>query len=146
MTKQKMKLPSTAVGRKRLLKLADMLETDASNKSGIRFDFTNWGYVGDAQNMVSCGTSACAMGLAAVSGAFRRQGLDCRIKQDGAIEIIFGKTKSPIRASARLFHISEGQATRLFALSLGLSYLHGARAERAVAKRIRDFVAGKTSP
>lgn len=130
----------------RLLKLADLLEADAKNKKGIKFDFLNWGLVADTDKPMSCGTRACAMGLAALSGAFKRQGLTCRVKSTGAIVISHSGTSSPIRAAARLFNIKEFEAVYLFASSWELPEVSGAAAERAVAKRIRKFVAGKASP
>jgi hypothetical protein len=80
-----MKLPSTPTGRKRLLKLADLLEKDAKNKKGIKFDLSYWAkpaknigknmsFSSTATIPMNCGTAACAVGLAVISGIFKRQG------------------------------------------------------------------------
>lgn len=153
---QKVKLPSTAVGRRRLLKLADLLEADAKNKKGIRFDLSTWANVDpSAEPSVSCGTTACAMGLAAISGAFKRAGLsygpvDCGIENcglcAGKMEVRLGRDTG-FDAAMVLFDVNTDEAGWLFA---GSSYpedkIQGAAAERCVAKRIRDFVAGRASP
>lgn len=72
-------------GKRRALKLADLLEKDAKNKKGIRFDLSTVftataleegkDIPSDYVPEVSCGTTACAMGLAAISGEFKRAGL-----------------------------------------------------------------------
>ena len=56
------------MNKKRLLKLADLLEADAKNKKGIKFDYWATANLADPKEPISCGTSACAMGLAALSG------------------------------------------------------------------------------
>lgn len=145
-TKSKVKLPSTAVGRRRLLKLAGLLEADAKNKKGISFDLSLWG-VADSENPKSCGTRACAMGLAVVSGAFKAAGLRNFEGSDSnhltpAIGSVWG-----IEAAAILFSIHKDEAEFLF---YDDNYVDdptkGAAGERAVAKRIRQFVAGKAKP
>jgi hypothetical protein len=62
-----------------LLKLADLLEADANNPHGVRFNLGTWITTskGSAPEM-SCGTQACAMGLAAISGIFKDEGLTYR--------------------------------------------------------------------
>ena len=74
-----------------LLKLADLLEADANNPTGITFDLGTWGCptqdvdydtfakgILDKSVPVSCGTTGCAMGLAAISGIFKDEGLTYR--------------------------------------------------------------------
>ena len=65
------------MNKRRLLKLADLLEADAENKTGVQFDLKGWGHSHDDDTpvAVSCGTTACAMGLAVLSGAFADAGL-----------------------------------------------------------------------
>jgi hypothetical protein len=62
------------VNKKRLLKLADLLEADAKNRKGIKFDLgtvamssaEDGNFIkGELEPSVSCNTVACAMGLAA---------------------------------------------------------------------------------
>lgn len=126
--------------KRRLLKLADLLEADAKNKKGIKFDLGTWGTIGDEEKPLSCGTTACAMGLAAVSGAFSRQGL----KHDpDYYRITFlwkGSRIDGLPAAQKLFDISMRQAEEFF-LPNGDHPIDGAKAEKALAQRIRDFVA-----
>lgn len=133
------------MNKRRLLKLADLLDADSKNKKGICFDFTLWGEVEDEHNPVSCGTTACALGLAAVSGVFKKQGLKYRVR-GGCLGIGFKRTWHPATVAARFFDITLSDAYELFVHSSGLPSAAGAKAERAVAKRIRNFVAGKASP
>lgn len=69
------------MNKRRLLKLADLLVKDARTKKGIRFSMD---VVIARKNpeagavKMDCGTTGCAMGLAAVSGAFKRAGLSCK--------------------------------------------------------------------
>lgn len=126
--------------KRRLLKLADLLEADAKNKKGIRFDLLSWGHVNDPDEVLSCDTTACAMGLAAVSGVFRRQGLKCRIRK-GVINIGFGRSWDAMKATQRIFQITRDDTHDLFITAWNLPAISGAEGERAVAKRIRDFVA-----
>ena len=123
--------------KKRLLKLADLLEADAKNKKGIKFDMGTWG-VTEYGNL-SCGTQACAMGLAALSGAFKRQGLRAEI-YFGDVTVHFGEYEG-FAAASELFGISGGDACWLFSSSYYDGAMIGAKAECIVAKRIRAFVA-----
>jgi hypothetical protein len=146
------------MNKRRLLKLADLLEADAKNKKGIKFDLGTVGRpsdseknfkVGELEPAVSCNTAACAMGLAAISGAFKRQGLSFVITRFGDINCtIDGRGHFYATAAERLFEISEPEAMFLFSPSeyCDEEPTTGAKGERFVAKRIRDFVAGKVSP
>lgn len=137
------------MNKRRLLKLADLLEKDARRKRGIRFNMRTWGNINNPKKPLSCGTQACAMGLAALSGAFRHEGLSAVIREDGDFQFkVSGKkTYNGFRASRKFFRINSRNAERLFeADDVGLpDEGRGARAELAVAKRIRDFVAGKAT-
>jgi len=135
------------VNKKRLLKLADLLEADAKNKNGIKFDYWATATVADTNEPISCGTSACAMGLAAISGAFKRAGLDYRLPGNNN-EIDFtwnGRVLEFERAAMKLFDLSEQEADFLFVPGNTTATI-GAIAELQVAKLIRDFVAGKVAP
>lgn len=125
--------------KKRLLKLADLLDADAKDKTGIKFNYGSWGYMCDLKNPVSCGTEACAMGLAAISGAFRRSGLDYNRKANSVSFMWKGREVDGIAAAERLFEIDHGDAWDLFVPSVDVP-MEGAKAERALAKRIRNFV------
>jgi hypothetical protein len=144
------------MNKHRLLKLADLLEADAKNKKGVKFDLhvvaqaSDYLTIEDADAPYSagadCGTTACAMGLAAISGAFKRAGLSFRI-YDRAIETTFnGRKVEYDRAAMRLFEITGVQAAFLFSPGYyPTEKREGAAGERYVAKRIRNLVAGKTS-
>lgn len=155
MPKLKTALPSTATGRKRLLKLADLLEKDANRVDGIKFDLGMWGRITDDTAEISCGTTACACGLAAMSGAFAKQGLGYKPESPGSdwIKItLHGRCRSSglhdgsFRNIMRFFDLTSQQTSRLFVpaayMRAGIP-TRGAEGERAVAKRIRAFVAGR---
>lgn len=148
------------MNKKRLLKLADLLEADAKNKKGIKFDL---GVVGCTSEWLEgeeefvpaldCGTTACAMGLAAISGAFKRSaGLSYKIDFLSEVETtINGRRVDYDVAAMKVFDISQEAAHLLFSPSYycGSTWNDvptGADGERRVAKRIRDFVAGKVAP
>lgn len=164
-TKQKTKLPSTAVGRRRLLKLAGLLEADAKNKKGIKFDLNVWAKPANAeyyeffntritalQPPQDCGTAACAIGLACISGAFKRQGLTMAYRRSsvfgGRVDYMpipaIGRRRN-FEAVDKFFLLDREQSEWLF-LPEEYPVSIGAKGERAVARRIRQFVAGKASP
>lgn len=140
-------MTTTIFQKARLLKLADLLETDAKNKKGMRFDL---GTVGQASvpdsaafaPALDCGTTACAMGLAAVSGAFKRSaGLSFTIRFGDQIRCtINGRQRDYDDAAMKIFGITRDDAYFLFSPSDYEVTPRGAAGERFVAKRIRAFV------
>jgi hypothetical protein len=141
-----MKKVSRRTGNARLLKLAKLLEDDAKRKKGICFDLGTWGRIKDTEKPLSCGTTACAMGLAALSGAFKRQGLKWKTRGTNCIiDIGYGNTWNPMIAAAHLFGIELYQVNYLFIRTWGMSMCVGAEGERAVAARIRKFVAERAT-
>lgn len=154
-------------GKRRLLKLADLLEKDAKNKKGIRFDLStvfNATAVEEGKAItpdyvpeVSCGTTACAMGLAAISGEFKRAGLSFQSEVSAHWAQPYlsmnmewnGDVVSYIYAAVKLFHISNTAASFLFdpeyykTKSGREAVVKGSKGELQVAKRIRNFVKGK---
>lgn len=136
------------MNKKRLLKLADLLEADAKNEKGIKFDLSTWGRADEGVPTISCGTTACAIGLAVVSGAFKRAGLS-NMYEDGSDRICpqFEGTWG-FEAAGKLFGIPTRHAEFLFSEDYypRSRPATGAAGERLVANRIRDFVAGKVSP
>lgn len=152
----------TAVSKRRLLKLAELLEKDARNKKGVKFDLETWAAPSGSRPWerswdrrepeieVGCGTSACAVGLACISGAFKRAGLTFGYKKSfgGGFHLVpkFNGSRE-FRAVERFFEVGAPEAKFLFAADeYPENKLTGAIGERYVAKRIRDFVAGKVSP
>ncbi len=148
------------MNKRRLLKLADLLIADASKRRGIKFNLEVVGQVetrpDDDKVELNCGTQACAMGLAAISGAFKRAGLGYVLKEneslfDGGdydvITTVNGRACQYDSAAMKLFDLTKGQADFLFSPSeYRADMMKGAKAERFVAKRIRDLVAGKVTP
>lgn len=131
------------MNKRRLLKLADLLEADAKNKKGMRFDLRHVGIVDDPGVIeANCGTTGCAMGLAAVSGAFKRAGLSYRVVGTFIDTKLNGRAVDYAKAASRIFGISMKDANFLFCpFEYPQDKLTGAVGERFVAKRIRKLVA-----
>lgn len=141
---------SIRTGNDRLLKLANLLEADAKNKKGVKFDLEYWGGIPSLDHNVKppeiradCSTAACAVGLACISGAFKRSGLTYTI---GAKARYYGNNIKPVygsltefAAAQAFFSIQRDDFSHLFS-STCYTQTEGAVAERAVAKRIRAFV------
>lgn len=136
-----------AVHAKRLLKLADFLETLPRK----RFSFES--YVGadwnGEQDLSSCGTTACALGWAASMPEFRRLGL--RLDYAGPSSMMNGVTNtegdSEYDAAEKVFGVDDRQFEQLFIP--GDKDLYSGLEENAtakqVAKNIRRRVADWTS-
>lgn len=153
------------MNKRRLLKLADLLEADAKNKKGIKFDLAvvaRKAPAGDRTWMedyepreavpVDCGTAACAVGLACISGAFARSGLSYSITKDYGLLPKFRRPDGKVfskwaTAPTAFFGLTTEESDFLFTpWSYPLDMITGAAGERYVAKRIRNFVAGKVAP
>lgn len=139
----------------RLLKLAKMLEEDAKNKNGIQFDIGTVGRPSDFSSFsvkqvvpLDCGTTACAMGLAAISGKFKKVGLsykiDPRLSFNQIIPKWNGRAVDYDKAAMKLFNITKEQADYLFS-PWTYPYIKRTTAvgEREVVKRINRVVEGK---
>lgn len=148
------------MNKRRLIRLAALLEKDAKNKTGVKFDLDRWGETEKAKKFVKadCGTTACAVGLACVSGAFKKDGLTFELDDKGFIYpkmsnpnwdgIIYSQSVlSGEDAVNELFGLTK-QETRFlfFSQHYPEKETKGAVGELAVARRIRDFVAGKVAP
>ena len=124
------------MNKRRLLKLADLLEADAKNDKGVKFDLGAWAELPAGEVTLDCQTTACAIGLACISSEFeeltyRRSGW----QRNGLVPLF--KDFRGWDAVQRFFGLTEGQAYRLFNDS---SYPED-KGERAVAYRIRRMVA-----
>lgn len=145
-----MKPVSRRTRNARLLKLADLLVADAGKKKGIKFDLSFWGYVENQEEPLSCGTQACAAGLAAISGAFKRQGLSYEIVGTSRIELtldgyypdLHHRFNKSFLVARDFFGLTDRQAEFLFTPNDYPDHICAeAASERFVAKRIRNFVA-----
>lgn len=100
---------------------------------------------------IDCNTQGCAMGLAALSGAFKPEGLSYGLWNDDpnrqemvpTMQNTDGTMAWGFDATAKLFDITDREATYLFDPTY-YSKRTGAEGELAVAKRIRDAVAANT--
>jgi hypothetical protein len=126
-----------AMQKKRLLRLAELLEAHRDN--GTRFDLSLWrrDYAGDGEDEW-CGTKACAVGLACVDPKFKRAGL--------AWSSPFAAPKYKERigwdAVVSFFGLENLQeASYLFEKGSYNGDMTGNVAARKVAKRIRAVVA-----
>jgi len=136
-------------GRRRLLKLADLLEANANNPTGAKFDYNFWGYVPEgAQVAVDCGTTVCALGLAAISGQFPGLGYkvgryDPEMKANWLEITLEGSSEEyGTNMAAEVFDITKTESGFLF-VNAPIS-LRGAEGELALADIIRRFVAGES--
>lgn len=119
-------------GSKRLLKLADFLETEVNP---LRFDMGDWG-AGNEKGKPACGTSACALGWASAIPALNRAGA----KLSGEDDPHYFKLGPPENVSAAVFGVDYDEHCDLFETDV---YAKGRRGLKAAAKRIREFVKTK---
>lgn len=128
--------------KKRLLmRLVKLLEADAKNPNGLRFDMGTWGHSDAGPILQSCGTTACAMGLAVISGAFSKEGLKNEFKnKPRKVAPVMPDGSTGYGAAAALFDIDYCEADYLFSPTAYRDEVIGARGERLVARRIRKFV------
>jgi hypothetical protein len=132
----------SAKAKSRMLKLAKLLRQDAKRKKGIQFDMHTFGRVNDKENLLSCGTRACALGLAALSEEFKRDGLGYRIN-GGQIDITYkGKDMTEYETGARVFDIPVPVAEWLFGGHASL-YDEGAEAELEMADILENAADGQ---
>jgi len=154
----------------RLIRLAELLEADAANEKGVKFALDVWAsdarlqdeeaislmdydelkkfhYTKDTKHIpVDCNTAACAMGLAAISGAFAADGLTWTLN-GGECKMLVPKIGAAenFGAAEVLFNIDDVTAKQLFDPSY-YEVTKGAEAELAVANRIRALVNGTWTP
>ncbi len=137
------------MNKPRLLKMANLLERNANNKKGAKFNLNSYGFSPDASLPMDCRTQVCAMGLAALSGTFKRAGLRYEIDAladdldefPNEIVIMLGDCEG-MEAAAQLFDLHDGEEMWLFHPGWYRGAVTGKRAELAVAKRIRGLVDG----
>lgn len=148
----------------RMLKLAGLLEADAADPKGVKFDMETWGLGKSEKLALSCGTQVCAMGLAALSGVFKSAGLRWSIDRTEVDDCgdpactgcgpnrlytmeIECNGADGLEAAEELFGIDEIVAGFLFyPESYKKTQRKGKAAKLAVAKRIRGVVDGSVAP
>jgi hypothetical protein len=139
-----------------LLRGADLLEANANNPEGMKFDLEDWlsnshggkGLTLDHSTLkANCGSVGCAMGLFAASGAFEKEGLTTG--SAGPFRWHGGhNTAGGYHLAVMLFAISPSEAEYLFSPTHyepavddeGRYTYKGKEMELRVAARIRDFV------
>lgn len=150
----------------RLKRLEALLRADAKNAKGVKFDLSYWAAPSDSLSnaaypyrqggfktrkreiAVDCGTTACALGLAAISGEFKKEGLKHTFFQNDFGFQLEPAIKNPrtrcmatgFEAAEVLFGIDDDQAEFLFAPDRYASVPTGAKGERLVADRIKQFI------
>lgn len=126
----------------RLIRLQTLLVADASNPNGVSFDLSGWAwrYVwGDEQPVaVDCGTHACAVGLACISGLFAEDGLAYDLSHSGSIVPTYAGWRG-WPAVEYFFGLNEDDAQWLFSPEHYVTR-HGAEAELMVSARIQQFL------
>jgi hypothetical protein len=140
--------------KKRLLRLAKLLRKDAKCKTGVKFNMGDWGSTEDENTKLgmNCGTQACALGLAAISGEFKREGLGFRndidfgdSKRVTTIEFTYkGRASNAIEAAVATFDIPECVADYIFGGDANVKTKgEGAKAEIEMAEIIENVAKGK---
>lgn len=143
------------VGAERLMRLHDLLVADAANPEGVRFDLGVWAvpFVENEEEdeadpnwvpRVSCGTAACAVGLACVSGEFAKDGLVGQMGYDSIYPAFDDYRHWP--AVKLFFGLNDDEATFLFTehvYECDDLPTKGSEAELVVADRIKNFVTEK---
>lgn len=145
-------MPKTkGINRKRLAYLAIKLVENAMNPKGAKFDLNRWYRGINKKKPISCGTTACAFGFAALLPAFKKQGLFIHASSP-AIQVskkvaerdfihcsrYEGKyVLTGVNAAAYFFNIPNRDAQNLFLSEayVGLP-ISGAAGEMAVATKI----------
>jgi hypothetical protein len=131
----------------RMKRLEKLLKRDAKNKKGVSFDMQIWGKVKGKHNRkpkpeLSCNTFACALGLAAISGEFTKEGLGYNTQYIGhnhwAIDPTF-KGEVSFEVGASFFGLSFDQASWLFSPQ-SYSAIEGKEAELEAASRVRYLI------
>ncbi len=141
------------MNKDRIQRFIDLLKADAANPKGVKFDMGVWTHpegavsrrdvpVGTKEVKVDCGTHACALGLAAISGVFKDDGLSFRVwteRPDDSVGMLiptFG-TLQEYEAGAAFLGITQQDANVLFDNNYyPYEKTRGADAELEVVKRL----------
>lgn len=133
----------------RLLKLADVLERDAYQLHGVKFDLLSIITVDDPKlgPGMNCGTMACALGIWALCGEFEGVTIS-RVERTTGKDFDVEYQNTTNRDAAEIYFDISGDVSAWLFLNQYYTGLptEGEAGERAVAARIRAFVAGKEAP
>lgn len=137
------------MNRERLKRLASLLD-GYRERNLPRFDLQSWGVSATQRTGFlwlrrhTCGTAACAVGLACGSGIFVGEGLAYSSDENGGLTPTFGKLEG-WNAVKSFFDLDQDQAVRLFA-EHSYAVTEGEAAAQAVAARIRATIAPLDAP
>ena len=145
--KATIKLSDKARGR--LGRLEKLLRKNAKNSKGLKFDMGEWGQSEGKEPGLHCGTTACAMGLAAISGEFKKEGLTHKFRGhedwDGDVTsysvefLLKGQSIEGIEAGAEVFDIPLELSGWLFGGEASKHHT-GAKAELEMADIIKQIL------
>jgi len=138
------------VKRRALKRLVKLLRKDADNPEGIQFDMGTWGRIEDKKNVLSCGTTACGMGLAALSGKFSFEAILRKVWNDDTQSyepyrilamrrVGERKETDPITLAEETFGLGSTLAMEMFIPSPGFPS-DGRAGELSLANRIEKFI------
>jgi hypothetical protein len=131
------------MNRERLERLALLLDGYRDGNMP-RLDLRSWGISRTQRRgflwlrQHTCGTAACAVGLACGSGVFSGEGLTYSSGESGGLTPIFGELEG-WSAVKRFFDVDQDQAVKLFA-EHSYPVTDGEAAAQAVAARIRKMI------
>lgn len=146
----------------RFIKMAELLEEDAANPEGVKFDLGLWVVPADSPNNfesypidttsveVDCGTAACGWGLAAISGIFKDEGVGFHIIKEssrGTVGMLVPTFdgKEGLTSAQAFFEVDKSIISKLFDTPT-YDTTKGADAERFVAQRIRYLIQNGSLP
>jgi hypothetical protein len=130
--------PSSTHAR-RLLKGADLLVADAKRPDGIQFDMSTYGRTTSPEAPHSCGTTACAMGLFGLSGAFKRAGFEVTLIERNGNYTLRPRGGSFAECGMALFGLNYDTYASIFASDDESGHWTGAEGELKMAHRLRHF-------
>lgn len=127
----------------RLLRLASLLDNYQDSSNVPEFYLGSWGDVEHKRkwlfgHKVSCNTTACAVGLACLSGEFDADGLEY-MEDESSIWPVFAGQKEWFAVQV-FFGLTSDQSYDLFDMRSYDGAIRGAQAAKEVSARIRELV------
>lgn len=139
------------MNKDRLTRLANLLRADAANPTGVKFDLGAWGSSQDGNYSLNCETTACAAGLAVLSGIFKDEGLGytSRLSPFDRVNLLTPtfEGEKAVDAIVKFFDLSGAETFSIFMPEYyPVNKRQGAEGELAVAERIEHFVRNSVMP